>query len=263
METAVKERVGLEVATDVLCLRTLIANVVLVGKPRAKEWVLVDGGVDGTANVILDAVADRFGQGSRPQAIILTHGHFDHVGTLDELGWQAPIYAHELELPYLTGKASYPPGDPTVDPGLMAKVSPLYPNKGVNLGEQVQELPKDGSVPYMPGWKWIHTPGHTPGHVALFRESDRVLIAGDAFVTVKQESAVAVVTQEQEVHGPPKYFTPNWPEAGESVRRLEALKPAVAVTGHGVPMRGDQLAVELATLARHFDELAKPVNSTE
>ena len=42
----------------------------------------------------------------------------------------------------------------------------------------------------MPGWRWVHTPGHTAGHVSLFRDADRTLIAGDAFVTTKQESAL-------------------------------------------------------------------------
>lgn len=90
----------------------------------------------------------------------------------------------------------------------------------------------------MPGWHWIHTPGHTPGHVSLFREDDRCLIAGDAFVTVKQESLYAVATQEQEIHGPPAHFTPDWAAARQSVERLARLPPAIAATGHGTPMRG-------------------------
>ena len=52
----------------------------------------------------------------------------------------------------------------------------------------MQALPEDGSIPHLPDWEWIYTPGHSPGHVSFFREKDLTLIVGDAFVTVKQES---------------------------------------------------------------------------
>ncbi|OLO27054.1 hypothetical protein BTR23_21210 [Alkalihalophilus pseudofirmus] len=60
----------------------------------------------------------------------------------------------------------------------------------------------------MEAFRWIHSPGHTPGHVSLFRDADRTLIVGDAFVTIKQESLYSVITQEQQISGPPRYFTP-------------------------------------------------------
>ena len=68
---------------------------------------------------------------------------------------------------------------------MVAKMSPMFPIDPINLGNRIQLLPEDGTVPHMPGFRWIHTPGHSPGHVSLFREGDRALIAGDAFVTVK------------------------------------------------------------------------------
>jgi glyoxylase-like metal-dependent hydrolase (beta-lactamase superfamily II) len=110
----------------------------------------------------------------------------------------------------------------------------------------------------MPGWRWVHTPGHTPGHVALFREEDRLLIVGDAFTTVKQESMSAVMSQEKKVHGPPKYFTIDWPRARDSVRALEALKPSMVVPSHGRPMGGEELSRQLEELAQDFDEAALP-----
>lgn len=251
---------GIEIAGDVLCLRTLIANVCFIGRPDAAGWVLVDAGLANSAAQIRSVAEQRFGPDRPPAAILLTHGHFDHVGALPELcaHWQVPVYAHEQEVPYLVGRADYPPPDPTVGGGLVAAVSPAFPNEGVDLSPWVRVLPADGSVPGLPAWRWIHTPGHTPGHIALFRETDRVLVAGDAFVTVKQESALAVLLQEQEIHGPPAYFTLDWAAARESVRRLRALRPSAVATGHGLPMHGTELAQQLAELARHFDGMAVP-----
>lgn len=248
------------VTADLAYLRTAIVNVFFYGTPGRGEWVLIDTGLAGFAHSIREAAAERFGEGARPAAIILTHGHFDHVGTVRELaeGWDVPVYAHALELPYLTGRSPYPPPDPSVGGGGMATLSFLYPRGPIDLGARVQALPAGGAVPGMSGWRWIHTPGHTAGHVSLFRDEDRTLVAGDAFVTVKQESALAVLAQRPEVHGPPAYFTPDWATAGESVRKLAALEPQVAATGHGVPLGGAEMRDALQRLARDFDRLAVP-----
>ncbi len=110
----------------------------------------------------------------------------------------------------------------------------------------------------MAGWKWIHVPGHTPGQVALWREGDRVLIAADAFITTRQESAYAVAAQKPEMHGPPMYFTQDWEAARVSVQRLAALEPELVVTGHGPAMQGPEMRAALQLLARDFETIAVP-----
>jgi hypothetical protein len=83
-------------------------------------------------------------------------------------------------------------------------------------------------------------------------------VAGDAFVTVKQESAWAVMTQKRRVHGPPSYFTTDWYEAERSVEKLYKLKPSIAATGHGVPMGGFELDRQLDYLLKNFVQYAIP-----
>lgn len=259
--TSILSGSGIEVLPDLYQFTVQIVNIHLVGNPEKNEpFILVDAGMPKSAHMIISAVEERFGKGSRPDAIILTHGHFDHVGALLELvdKWDIPVYAHPLELPYLTGEKNYPEPDWSVEGGLVAKMSPMFPNEPIQVGDHIETLPDNGTVPFLDDFEWIHTPGHSPGQVALFRESDKTLIAADTFVTVKQEYLYKVMTQEKEISGPPRYLTTDWEAARRSVEKLAELKPEVAVTGHGLPMKGEELRTNLEKLVLHFDDIAIP-----
>ncbi|WP_299742395.1 MBL fold metallo-hydrolase [uncultured Rossellomorea sp.] len=259
---SVKSGTGREVGKDLYYWTNQIVNVCFYGIPGSREWVLIDCGMPHSKQKIMEAAEERFGHRGKPQAIVLTHGHFDHVGSLEPLleEWDVPVYAHEREIPYLNGERNYPKGDPTVDGGLVSELSPFYPHHGIDVSDRLHVLPESGEVPFMQGWKWVHTPGHTPGHISLYRELDGVLIVGDAFVTVKQESLYRVVLQTKEISGPPRYFTMDWKAAKESVATLSNLNPKVVVTGHGEAMAGKELEGALRKLVEQFDEIALPAN---
>jgi glyoxylase-like metal-dependent hydrolase (beta-lactamase superfamily II) len=244
-------------APGVSGLRVLFVNVFGIAGP--KGWTLVDAGLVFSASRIMEWAKEHFG-GGLPQSIILTHGHFDHVGAVAELleHWNVPVYAHERELPYLTQRLKYPPPDPGAGGGLMAVISPLYPRTSADLSGRVQALPENGAVPSLPGWSYMHTPGHAPGHISLFRGEDNVLLPGDAFCSTKQESLLAVAQQRPELHGPPAYYTPDWDAARTSVRKLAALRPTTIAPSHGLPMSDGEVPYQLDELAANFDEIAIP-----
>jgi glyoxylase-like metal-dependent hydrolase (beta-lactamase superfamily II) len=247
------------VADGVVFLRTMMVNVFIV--QEGGSWILVDAGLSGYAESIKRAARELVGSDVPPSAIVLTHGHFDHVGSLESLleTWDVPVYAHPLERPYLTGRSPYPPPDPLVGGGVMSLLSRLFPRGPIDIGDRLHFLPEDGSVPAVFSWRWIFTPGHSPGHISLFRDSDRTLIAGDAVTTTKQESLIAVATQRREIHGPPAYWTQDWNAARESVGRVAALEPEVLASGHGEPLAGADMRRDLRALAARFEEVEVPL----
>ncbi|MEO5976857.1 MAG: MBL fold metallo-hydrolase [Chryseolinea sp.] len=248
------------VADKVWGKKDKFVNYYMVQSFANDDWFLVDGGLKWSSSNIIEMAADLFGAGHLPKGIFLTHGHFDHSGSLPELlhHWDVPVYAHELELPYLTNQSAYPPADPEVGGGIMSALSFMFPQGPINISSNVRKLPGDGSIPGFSEWRYINTPGHSPGHVSLFREHDSVLLAGDAFLTTKAESAYHAFTYKESVSGPPKYFTYDWGLAKESVEKLCALSPSVAATGHGNPITSPQLAFELNNLLNNFDVIAVP-----
>jgi glyoxylase-like metal-dependent hydrolase (beta-lactamase superfamily II) len=249
------------VAPGVWGMKDVFVNIYMVQEASTNSWVLIDAGLKWSVAKIKNMATLLFGENSRPSSIVLTHGHFDHVGSVKKLAdlWNVPVYAHYLEMPYLTGQSSYPPPDPTVEGGMMATMAFVYPKGPIDLKARIHTLPENGQVPGLPEWRYYHTPGHAPGHISLYRESDGVLIAGDAVVTTKQESALSVMMQTKKLCGPPRYFTPDWQSAAWSVEQLAALEPDVLATGHGRPMSGEKMRNSLHNLAKNFQRTAVPI----
>ena len=239
-------RNGREVAPGVEWVPLSIVNAYLLDAPQSggrSGFVLVDTGLPNTAPQLLEAVRGRYGAEAEPLAIVLTHGHGDHVGGLTTLYPDVPIYAHPAELPFLTGERQYPPPQG----GPLAFVMRLMPNRGPNLRGRVRPLPEGGAVPFLPEWRWLPTPGHTPGHISLFREEDRTLIAGDAVSTAA--SMLPFPARPPQVTPPLPMMTPDPATQAQTQRALADLNPGLLAAGHGTPMRGLEMRRQLGLLA--------------
>lgn len=249
-----------EIAAGVEGLRIAFVNVFGLASSTG-NWTLIDTGLPFSAGFIRNWAERRFGR--PPSAIVLTHGHFDHVSGAAELAktWKVPIYAHPLEFPYLTGEREYPAPSVEAGGGLMSALSPLYPRGPVDLCAWLRPLatgpgaqgPGAEELGLVEGWEIIPTPGHTPGHVSLFRSTDMTLLVGDAFCTTKPESFFdAAIAQAPELHGPPAYFTVDPQQAARSIRMLANLHPRIIAPGHGRPLAGAQLAGKLPLFAAEY-----------
>jgi glyoxylase-like metal-dependent hydrolase (beta-lactamase superfamily II) len=243
------------IAVGVEGLRIAFVNIFGLASGNG-SWTLIDTGLPFSAGLIRKWGERRFGRPA--SAILLTHGHFDHVSGAAELAkhWNVPIYAHPLEFPYLTGEREYPAPNVRAGGGLMSALSPLYPRGPVDLSAWLQPLatgPGAEEVSPAEGWEVIPTPGHTPGHVSLFRSSDMALLVGDAFCTTKPESFFdAAIAQAAELHGPPAYFTADPQQAARSIRMLANLHPRIIAPGHGRPLAGAKLEQMLPLFAAEY-----------
>src|SRR3954467_3438094 len=135
------EVVSLEnIAPDLYGLGIMMVNVYAITSESG--WVLVDAGLPMSSSRIRRWAESQFTR-HKPEMILLTHGHFDHVGALPDLAteWEVPVYAHPLEMPYLTGRSRYAPPDPTVGGGMWPWLSPLFPRGPIDLGHNVHMLP--------------------------------------------------------------------------------------------------------------------------
>jgi len=252
--------VAREIAADVFCLGPWGRTQTTVYLVRTgSSWVLIDAGWARDVSRIERSAGALIGAGSSPSAILLTHCHPDHAGSARQLAhaWGCAVYMHPDELPIATADfaamvASAGPLDRYLILPVMRAIGKRRRQAVMtssSLAGVASTFDPGAGIPWLPGWECIPTPGHTPGHVSYFRPGDRVLISGDALVTLKVNSWAGLLLQRPGLSGPPWYTTWSPRAARESIERLARLKPTVLASGHGRPMTGAGTAEAVSAYA--------------
>lgn len=184
--------------------------------------VLVDAGSRHAAKRILRQLSGR-----TVDAHAVTHAHPDHQGASHEV-------CERLRLPLWCGA-----GDAdAMEDGRIMERQPDHPiNKLIGRAfpgppHPVERRLKEGDD--VGGFEVLEVPGHSAGHIALWRESDRALICGDVFTNID------TITGIPGLHEPRWFFTPDPARNRESMRRLAELRPELVCFGHGRPLRNPQ-----------------------
>jgi glyoxylase-like metal-dependent hydrolase (beta-lactamase superfamily II) len=234
-------RRGRTQVTAAMRARQLTPNVVQLTRLRfvnaylvreADGFTLVDTTVPRGAGDLLDAAKEA---GAPIRRIALTHGHGDHVGSLDELSGRLDG-ALEVSMPALDARIHA--GEKVVDGKLPGSWPDLKTAPDVRLepGDRVGSLEVVGA------------PGHTPGHVALLDTRDRTLLAGDVFTTYGKAAVSSHLTLPF-----PLAAMATWDKLLnlESARALRALEPALLAVGHGPALRDPVPAMDRAIARAH------------
>jgi glyoxylase-like metal-dependent hydrolase (beta-lactamase superfamily II) len=206
-----------ELAPDVHILEAFppyAINAYLVGD------VLVDAGTRHHARGILKQLRDR-----AVSTHVVTHAHGDHQGS-------SHAVCEALGLPLWCGERDAE----AIEDGRIRQRMPRHPVNEVfgrlfpGPPHPVARRLHEGDE--VAGFAVLDTPGHSAGHISLWRESDRTLICGDVFTNID------TLTGLPGLHEPKGFFTPDPERNRESMRRLAALSPALTCFGHGRPLRG-------------------------
>ena len=195
------------------------------------EDVLVDTGTRWAEGRILSRLQHR-----PPRLVALTHAHPDHQGSARRVceRFSVTLACHEADVAIVEGRAPMLPDSP-----LMRLGRRVWAGPGCPVGRVLREGDE------VAGFRVVHTPGHTPGHVVYFREHDGVAIAGDVMANI------SFLTGRPGLREPPRAFS--WDPAvnRRSVRVLAALEPTLVCFGHGPPLRGgDELREYVARMDR-------------
>ena len=187
----------------------------------APEATLIDAGMPGNADKIISALANIGVQPLQVKRIILTHHHYDHVGSVWELKRRtgAQIIAHHRDAEYISGKRHRRPPR-QLSGRLMFGVMSLFGTRnvpGVEVDRRVQDADRVGN------FSIVHTPGHTPGHICLLR--DGFLFTGDLCI------AKAGAFGET-----PHLFTADVPTSRVSIRKVADLNFNAVLSSHHPPV---------------------------
>jgi len=191
--------------------------------------VLVDAGAKQSARRLIRAL-----RGHVVGAHALTHAHADHAGGSKRVvdAFDVPVWVGERDVGDVESGRPVA-ADTWAQPAVrrIARYEPVPVARALREGDELGH-----------GFVVLEAPGHSAGHVALWREADRTLVAGDVWLNM------SVLTTAPGLHEPPRIFTPDPARNRDSARRLAALEPELVLFGHGPPLR-DPVALMAFTVA--------------
>jgi glyoxylase-like metal-dependent hydrolase (beta-lactamase superfamily II)/predicted ester cyclase len=217
----------------------LVADRVWVvqGQPARCNVYLIedDDGVtlfDAGARTMTRAVASAGARLGGIRRVVLGHGHTDHRGTAPALG--VPVLCHPDEVQDAEGSGGfrYWPADLAGLPTPHRQLHRLLHRYAWDGGPvKISDTLSEGDE--VAGFRVVHLPGHAPGQIALWRESDRLALSTDVFYTLDMWGRNCAPRL------PDAIYNFDTEQARESIRKLAALEPAAAWPGHAKPATGD------------------------
>ncbi|MFZ1398306.1 MAG: MBL fold metallo-hydrolase [Candidatus Promineifilaceae bacterium] len=210
----------IEVAKNVFHIPLFPRNMV---NAYIVDGFLVDAGIRSSEKKLLKAI-DQIGRG-KIEAHVLTHAHPDHQGA-------SAAICQQLNIPLWCGRddvAAMESGlvsgdDPNSSSFIVRLQQRYWTGPAYPVTRSLQEGDRVGS------FQVLETPGHSPGHIVLWREADGVLIVGDV---LNNTNLLTTIPQLRE---PPEMFTPDVAENRKSIRKVAALQPKLICFGHGPVM---------------------------
>jgi glyoxylase-like metal-dependent hydrolase (beta-lactamase superfamily II) len=216
----------LELQPGIFQLKNQYVNLYLLVEPA--QISLIDTGIKKSGAKLVLASIQKLGRHTIDlKHILITHADPDHTGSVAELKaiTGATIFAHSLDGKAMgEGRPGRPPKGflaPLINLMIGSSIPPQTPDRTLAEGQ---------SLPIMGGLEVIETPGHTPGHVAFYNPSRRILFAGDALMSMRGKLSF--------IQSP---FTWDFEVGKTSVQKLSRLGATTVCCGHGPALQGASL----------------------
>ena len=224
-----------------MAIEQILPNVYRIGMGYVSAYLIaqdevtiIDTGLPKHWDTLANALSQAGREPKDLRHVAITHDHVDHTGSAAAVfeNTQAAIYIHPLDAPVLRGeRPQRGPNQQTLFNRVLGSIIHRVAHPELNPVQQLHEINDGDDLPAAGGMKAIHTPGHTPGHLAyLWHHDGGVLFAGDAAAHVLGL-------------GPPVgivggIFSEDMAAAKDSFRKLAGLEFDVACFGHGGVLKG-------------------------